>query len=400
VAIGAALVTLASCGQNAETPPPTADAPDDVPPPSDLEKTDLKIGFIPITCATPIIMSEPLGFYKKYGFNASVVKMPSWAAVRDSAIAGELDAYHMLAPMPIAMTLGLGSSTFGVKLASIENINGQAITVSNLHKGKVNGPADFKGFTIGVPFPFSMHNLLLRYYLATGGIDPDLDVKIEAVPPPDSVAKLAVGDIDAMLMPDPFNQRAVFEGAGFIHLLTKDLWPGHPCCAFAASDEWIEANPNSFRALNKAIIDGAGYANDPANRKEIATAISERQFLNQPEEVVAAVLTGQFDDGLGNTMDVPDRIGFDPYPWQSFAAWISSQMVRWDFLPKEKAASKEDYDDIGKEIFLTDLARELAKEVGQTPPDQEFRNETLKFDSFDPADPNAYVEQQIEEYGV
>jgi nitrate/nitrite transport system substrate-binding protein len=400
VAIGAALVTLASCGQNAQQEaPPTAETPE-VPPPSDLEKTDLQIGFIPITCATPIIMSEPLGFYKKYGFNARVVKMPSWAAVRDSAIAGELDAYHMLAPMPIAMTLGLGSATFGVKLASIENINGQAITVSNLHKGNVNGPADFKGFTIGVPFPYSMHNLLLRYYLATGGIDPDLDVKIEAVPPPDSVAKLAVGDIDAMLMPDPFNQRAVFEGAGFIHLITKDLWPGHPCCAFAASDEWIEANPNTFRALNKAIIDGAGYASNPANRKEIAKAISERQFLNQPEEVVAAVLTGEYDDGLGNTQNIPDRIDFDPYPWQSFAAWISSQMVRWDFLPKEKATAKEEYDAIGKEIFLTDLARELAQEVGQTPPEDEFRTEELKFDTFDPADPNAYVEQQIDEYGV
>jgi nitrate/nitrite transport system substrate-binding protein len=100
-----------------------------------LEKTDLQIGFIPITCATPIIMSEPLGFYEKYGLNATVVKMPSWGAVRDSAIAGELDAYHMLAPMPIAMTLGLGSASFGVKLASIENINGQAITVAKRHKG-------------------------------------------------------------------------------------------------------------------------------------------------------------------------------------------------------------------------------------------------------------------------
>jgi nitrate/nitrite transport system substrate-binding protein len=138
------------------------------PLPPTLEKTDLQIGFIPITCASPIIMSEPLGFYEKHGLNAKVVKMPSWGAVRDSAIAGELDAYHMLAPMPIAMTLGLGSASFGVKLASIENINGQAITVAKRHKGNINGPADFKGFTFGVPFPYSMHNLLLRYYLATG----------------------------------------------------------------------------------------------------------------------------------------------------------------------------------------------------------------------------------------
>jgi len=116
MAVGAALVTLASCASGGT--PTTEDAPAAPVETGDLEKTDIQVGFIPITCATPIIMSEPLGFYEKYGFNATVVKMPSWGAVRDSAIAGELDAYHMLAPMPIAMTLGLGSAAFGVKLAS------------------------------------------------------------------------------------------------------------------------------------------------------------------------------------------------------------------------------------------------------------------------------------------
>ncbi len=400
LAVGAALVTLSSCGGE-----PPADTLDEFDPSSgaDLEKTDLQIGFIPITCATPIIMSEPLGFYKKYGFNAQVVKMPSWGAVRDSAIAGELDAYHMLAPMPIAMTLGLGSASFGVKLASIENINGQAITVAERHKGKVNGPADFKGFTIGVPFPYSMHNLLLRYYLATGGIDPDVDVKIRPVPPPDSIAQMIAGDIDAYLMPDPFNQRAVYEGAGFIHLLTKEIWPGHPCCAFAASDQWISDNPNTFRTLNKAIIEAAAYAQVPSNRPEIAKAISERAFLNQPVEVVEAVLTGNFDDGNGNTLQVPDRIGFDPYPWQSFANWISSQLVRWDLQGDglaPKVIPETGYDVVGQDVFLTDLARELATELGQTPPGEIYRNETLKFDSFDPADPGTYVQEQIDKYGV
>ena len=401
MAVGAALVTLASCGTS--TTPPVEESPTGgAAAPGNLEKKDLKIGFIPITCATPIIMSEPLGFYKKYGFNAKVVKIPSWGAVRDSAIAGELDAYHMLAPMPIAMTLGLGSAAFGVKLASIQNINGQAITVANRHKGKVKGPADFKGFTIGVPFPYSMHNLLLRYYLATGGINPDTDVQIRPVPPPDSIAQLIAGDVDAYLMPDPFNQRAVYEKAGFIHLLTKDLWPGHPCCAFAASDQWINANPNTFRALNKSIIEAAAYAHKPANRKEIAIAISDRAFLNQPPEVVEAVLTGKFEDGNGNTLDIPDRIDFDPYPWQSFANWISSQLVRWDLQGDGLAAkiiSEKGYDAIGQEIFLTDLARELATELGQTPPQESYRTETLKFGTFDPTDPASYVKKQIEKYG-
>jgi nitrate/nitrite transport system substrate-binding protein len=402
MAIGAALVTLASCGGGGSEPEVTEDDAEPVST-EGLEKTELQVGFIPITCATPIIMSEPLGFYEKHGLSAKVVKMPSWGAVRDSAIAGELDAYHMLAPMPIAMTLGLGSAAFGVKLASIENINGQAITVAERHKGAVNGPADFKGFTIGVPFPYSMHNLLLRYYLATGGLDPDVDVKIRPVPPPDSIAQMVAGDIDAYLMPDPFNQRAVYEGAGFIHMITKELWPGHPCCAFAASDQWISENPNTFRALNKSIIEAAGYARDPQNRLEIAAAISERAFLNQPTEVVEAVLTGNFEDGNGNTLSVPDRIDFDPYPWQSFANWISSQLVRWDLQGDGMAAKvmgEQGYDTVGKDIFLTDLARELAAELGQDPPEEIYRTETLMFDTFDPADPDAYVKKQIDEYGV
>ena len=403
LAVGAALVTLTNCVPNQQTEESAVDSSDVPKGAENLEKRDLRIGFIPITCATPIIMSEPLGFYEKYGFNAEVVKMPSWGAVRDSAIAGELDAYHMLAPMPIAMTLGLGSASFGVKLASIENINGQAITVANKYKGQVNGPADFKGFNIGVPFPYSMHNLLLRYYLATGGIDPDKDVKIRAVPPPDSIAQLVAGDIDAYLMPDPFNQRAVYEEAGFIHKLTKELWPGHPCCAFAASDDWITSNPNTFRSLNKAIIEAAGYAQDPANRPEIARAISERAFLNQPVEVVEAVLTGNFQDGLGNSRDVPDRIDFDPYPWQSFANWISSQLVRWDLQGNDRVKEvlgQGQYEEVGKEIFMTDLARELAEEVGLNPPEDIYREETLEFDTFDPANPQEYVDEQIKKYGV
>ncbi|WP_317038225.1 ABC transporter substrate-binding protein [Nodosilinea sp. E11] len=400
MAVGAALVTLASCASGGEpAAEESAAAPVDT---SNLEKTDIRVGFIPITCATPIIMSEPLGFYEKYGFNATVVKMPSWGAVRDSAIAGELDAYHMLAPMPISMTLGMGAAPFGVRLASIENINGQAITVAERHLGNVNGPEDFKGFVIGVPFPFSMHNLLLRYYLASGGLDPDVDVQIRPVPPPDSIAQLISGDIDAMLMPDPFNQRAVYEGAGFIHMLTKDLWDGHPCCAFAASDDWITANPNSFRALNKAIIEAAAYAQDPANRPEIAAAISDRAFLNQPVEVVEAVLTGNFEDGQGNTLSIPDRIGFDPYPWQSFAKWISSQLVRWELLGPERTAdtiTDAQIDELGTDVFLTDLARELALELGQQPPFETDRTETLAFDNFDPAAPTDYLKGQIDQFG-
>lgn len=391
VAAAAAIVTLGSCNQNrSETPTESASAGTT----SKLEKTDITLGFLPIACSTPIVISEPLGFYKKQGLNVTLKKLPNWAAVRDSAIAGELDAYHMLSPMPIAISLGLGSTTFPIKLASIENINGQSIVVALQHKDKIKGPADFKGLTIAIPFPYSMHNLLLRYYLASGNLNPDKDVKLQVVPPADAIAKMAAAQIDAFILPDNFGQRAVLEKIGFIHLLTKDLWAGHPCCSFAASQQWIDANPNTFRAVNKAIIEAAAHANAAQNREQIAGVLTERKYLNQPETVLKAVLTGKFEDGLGNRLDVSDRIGFDPYPWKSFAKWISSQLVRWDLLPKEKA----NYEDIAEKIYMTDLARELAKELGQTPPTETARVETLKFDTFDPKDPTTYVDEQIKKF--
>ena len=391
LAAGAAMVSLASCVGSPEKESEGDDTPVDT---SKIEKSELKVGFIPITCATPIIMSEPMGFYKRYGLNAKVVKMPSWGAVRDSAIAGELDAYHMLAPMPISMTLGLGTEPFSVKLASIENINGQAITVAKKYAGKVKEAKDMKGFVFGVPFPYSMHNLLLRYYLAKGGINPDKDVQIRPVPPPDSIAQLVAGDIDAYLMPDPFNQRAVYEDAGFILMLTKDLWEGHPCCAFAAGEPWINEHPETFKALNKSIIDAANYAHDPTNRPEIAKYISGRGFLNQPVEVVEAVLTGKFENGLGDTLDVPERIDFKPYPWQSFSNWIQSQLVRWDLGGAAAAIKAGDFDTNSASIFLTSEAQALETSMGLNPPTEQFRTEELAYDTFDPQKPIEYIDMQ------
>ncbi|AFY73796.1 ABC-type nitrate/sulfonate/bicarbonate transport system, periplasmic component [Synechococcus sp. PCC 7502] len=361
-----------------------------------LEKSKLRIGFIPITCATPILMSKPLGFYKKYGLEVDLVKMPSWAAVRDSAIAGELDAYHMLTPMPIALSIGLGSATFPVRLASIENIHGQSIVLANKHKDKVKSAKDFKGLSIGIPFPFSNHNLLMRYYLAAGGLNPDKDVQLQVIPPPDALAKMTSGQLDAFLLPDNVGQRAVFNKVGFIHLLTKELWTGHPCCAFAASQAWISTNPNTFRAVNKAIIDGCGYSRNAINRSVIAKAIAPREYLNAPEPVIKAVLTGNFEDGQGNTFNIKDRVDFDPYPWKSFAYWINSQLVRWNLLPAQKAR----YEAIANQVFLDDIARTLAKEVGQKPPSAELRTEKLKYDTFDPKKASAYIVDQKKKYGV
>ncbi|CZZ88346.1 ABC transporter substrate-binding protein [Bordetella ansorpii] len=351
-----------------------------------LEKQKLKVGFIPITCATPIIMAHPMGFYAKQGLDVEVVKTAGWALVRDKAMSGEYDAAHMLSPMPLAITLGAGTSSAQPwTMPAVENINGQAITLSMKHKDR-RDPKSWKGFKLAVPFDYSMHNYLLRYYLAEHGIDPDQDVQIRSVPPPEMVANLRADNIDGFLAPDPVNQRAVYDGVGFIHTLSRTIWDGHPCCAFAASRQFVTGMPNTYQALLKAIIEATAYARLPAHRKEIAAAISTPNYLNQPVTVVEQVLTGTFADGLGNVMNVPERIDFDPMPWQSFAVWILTQMKRWGQIKGEV-----DYAKIANDVFLATDAVRLMREAGLTPPSGTTKPFSVMGKPFDASQPEAYL---------
>ena len=350
-----------------------------------LEKKDLKVGFIPITCATPIIMAHPMGFYSKHGLNVEVIKTAGWAVIRDKTLNKEYDAAHMLSPMPLAITLGAGSNPIPYTMPAVENINGQAITLAIRHKDK-RDPKAWKGFKFAVPFDYSMHNYLLRYYLAEHGLDPDTDVQIRAVPPPEMVANLRADNIDGYLGPDPFNQRAVYDGIGFIHLLSKELWEGHPCCAFAASKEFVTTMPNTDAALLKAIIDATAFAHQAENRKQIAAAIAPANYLNQPETVLEQILTGTYADGLGGVKRDPYRIDFDPFPWQSFAIWILTQMKRWGQIKGDV-----DYKAVAEQVYLATDTAKLMKESGLAPPTSNSKSFKVMGREFDPAKPDDYV---------
>jgi nitrate/nitrite transport system substrate-binding protein len=350
-----------------------------------IEKKDLKIGFIPITCATPIIMASPMGFYSKQGLNVEAIKTAGWAVIRDKAINKEYDAAHMLAPMPLAISLGIGSNPVPYTMPAVENINGQAITLANKHKDK-RDPKSWKGFKFAVPFDFSMHNYLLRYYLAEHGLDPDTDVQIRSVPPPEMVANLRADNIDGFLGPDPFNQRAVFDGVGFIHILSKEMWDGHPCCAFAASREFVTTMPNTYAALLRAIIEATVFASKAENRKQISEAIAPANYLNQPQTVIEQVLTGTYADGLGQVKRDPNRVNFDPIPWDSFAIWILTQMKRWGQLKGEV-----DYQAVANQIYLATDAKKLMKEMGLAVPEATTKTFSVMGKAFDPAKPAEYL---------
>jgi nitrate/nitrite transport system substrate-binding protein len=350
-----------------------------------IEKKDLKIGFIPITCATPIIMAHPMGFYAKHGLDVEVIKTAGWAVIRDKTLNKEYDAAHMLSPMPLALTLGVGSNPAPYATPAIENINGQAITLAVKHKDK-RDPKQWKGFKFAVPFDYSMHNYLLRYYIAEYGLDPDTDVQLRIVPPPEMVANLRADNIDGFLGPDPFNQRAVYDGVGFLHVLSKDLWEGHPCCAFAASREFVTAMPNTYAALLRAIIDATAFATKPENRKQIAETIAPANYLNQPVTVVEQVLTGTFADGLGNVKIDAKRIDFDPFPWESFAVWILTQMKRWGQIKGDV-----DYKNVARQVFLATDTAKLMKEAGLAPPATTSKTFAVMGKTFDPDKPEDYV---------
>ena len=349
------------------------------------EKSDVTIGFIPITCGTPIIMAEPLGFYKKHGLNASVKRAAGWAMIRDWSINKETDAAHMLTPMPLAITLGAGSIATPMYMPAVENINGQAITLHLKHKG-VKTAADMKGFRFCVPFDYSMHNYLLRYFLAEGGVHPDKDVQIRIVPPPEMVANLKAGNVDGYLGPDPFNQRAVYENVGFIFKLSKEIWDHHPCCAFTVTKDFADRYPNTFMALWRAIVDATHYASNPANRKAIAAAIAPANYLNQPVIVLEQVLTGTYADGLGGIKKVPDRISFDPYPWHSMAIWILTQMKRWGHVKGDV-----NYKAVAEQVYLASGCDRIAKELGYPTHTSTSMKHTIMGNVFDPDQPEAYV---------
>ena len=349
------------------------------------EKKDLKIGFIAITCASPLIMADPLGFYRQQGLNVQLMKTAGWALIRDKMLNKEHDASHFLSPMPLAISMGLGSTQVPMRVATIQNINGQAIVLANKHKGN-RDPKGWKGFKFAIPFEHSIHNYLLRYYLAEHGLNPDTDVQLRVTPPPEMVANLRAGNIDGFLGPDPFNQRAVYDEVGFIHILSREIWDGHPCCAFGVSEGFIKENPATYAALFRAVLTASAMAREAKNRELIAKVIAPAQYLNQPEAVLNQVLTGRFADGLGNVRTVPERADFDPVPWQSMAVWMMTQMQRWGYLKGEV-----NYRQVAEQVFLLTDAKKHMKALGQPVPEGAYKKFKVMGKEFDPARPGEYL---------
>ncbi|WP_170228462.1 ABC transporter substrate-binding protein [Nesterenkonia populi] len=390
-----AAALLAGCSPDAEEPAggggggaafePSLSAPEN------LEQTDITVGFVPITCASPIVNAAALDIYSHYGLNVTLRRYTGWGELWTAFVAGELDATQFLAPMPLAIHHGFASGQRNIRLPYVTNINGNGITVSQRLAGQVNGPEDFRGLRIGLPFEYSVHYLLTMDYLSSGGLDPHSDVDLRIMRPADMVTALSVDQIDAFCLPDQFNQRAVAEGVGYIHTLTKDLWEDHPCCSFAVGEDFAAANPNTYTALLRAIGDSALFIDDHDHRAQTAELMAQPAYLGLPEPVLTAVLTGNFPDGTGQEHSIPDRIGFQPYPHESYGTWILDALQRWELTGGQQFTTGAEHSAAVADVFDSASAAEVLEELGSVT--EERSAESVLGRTFDPHNPLEWSEQ-------
>jgi two-component system, oxyanion-binding sensor len=320
--------------------------------------TPLHIGFIPLVDAAALIVAVDKGFAASEGLDVTLVREVSWSNVRDKLNIGLFDAAHLLAPVAIASSLGLGHIREPVVAAFNLSLNGNAITVSPaLHAAILSelegDPFDpmatalalarvvaarrkdgAEPLTFGMTFPFSTHNYQLRFWMAAGGVDPDEDVRLVVLPPPYMVDSLANGQVDAFCVGAPWNSVAVNRGVGQILHFVSDILVRAVEKVLAVRQGWSEKNRDVLDALIRASFRAAAFIEAPENRAEVARILADPQRVGVPEEIIQRVLDGRLMISPDGTMRESNRyllVGREeatrPEPVQ--AAWLYAQMVRW-----------------------------------------------------------------------
>lgn len=365
------------------------------------EKTDLNIGFIPLTDCASVVMASELGLFKKYGLNVNVTKEASWAAVRDKLVLGQLDAAHVLYGLIYGVHLGIGSQKKDMAVLMGINHNGQAITLSSkLAEAGVKDGASLKKlvakkereYTFAQTFPTGTHAMWLYYWLAANGIDPFNDVKNIVIPPPQMVANMRVGNMDGFCVGEPWNARAIFDRVGFTATTSQAIWKNHPEKVLGTTQEFVNKYPNTTRAMMAAVLEASQFIDATANRTKVAEIIGGKSYVNAPPQVISGRMLGEYEDGLGKKWKDPDYMKFFDdgavnFPYYSHGIWFLTQHKRWGLIKGEV-----DYLAVAKQVNQVGLYTEVAKQLGIAVPASAMKTETL-FDGavFDPSKPAEYV---------
>ena len=369
----------------------------------DVEKDELKFGFIKLTDMVPLAIAYEKGFFEDEGLFVTLEPQANWKVLLDGVITGQLDGAHMLSGQPIAATIGFGTKAHLVT-PFVMDLNGNATTVSNevweimkphvpMADGKPVHPisasalkpvieafsADGRPFNMGMVFPVSTHNYELRYWLAAGGVHPGFysetdisgqigaDALLSVTPPPQMPATLEAGTIDGYSVGEPWNQAAVFKGIGVPVITDFEIWPNRSEKVFGVTAEFAEQYPNTTLAITKALIRAAQWLdeNENANREEAVRIISQPEYVGADYEVIANSMTGTFEYEKGDKREIPDFNVFyrynATYPYYSDAVWYLTQMRRWGQIPQSHPDSW--YDEIARSVYRPDIYLEAARQL-------------------------------------
>jgi nitrate/nitrite transport system substrate-binding protein len=350
------------------------------------EKSELKVGFIPLTDCASLVVAATQGFDRKYGIRITLSREQSWAAVRDKLLSGELDAAHMLYGLVYGVQLGIGGLRRDMAVLMTLNRNGQAITLSNHLRGRgVSDGASLKAllereqgdYIFAQTFPTGTHAMWLYYWLASHGIHPLSDVNTVTIPPPRMVTNLRGGRIDGCCVGEPWNARAVHDGVGFTVATSQDVWPDHPEKVLATTGELAQRHPNASRALIMALLEASRFVDTMANRPKVAQLLAEAAYVGTDAAVIEQRFLGAYDDGLGRRWRDRHPLAFHQdgevnFPYLSDGMWFMTQHRRWGLL-KEDA----DYLGVATKVNQVTLYTEAAAQAKVPVPRAQLRSSTL-----------------------
>lgn len=377
-----------------------------------------RLGYIALTDAAPLIIAKEKGLFAKYGLpDMDIAKQASWGATRDNMALGfkanGIDGGHVLRPKTHLYATGkVMQNGQPLPMYTLLNLNEdcQAFSVSNDYKGlgvNVNAAplkeafarkkAEGKEVKVAVTFPGGTHDLWMRYWLAAAGIDPDKDVSTIVVPPPQMVANMKVGTMDAFCVGEPWNEQLVNQNIGFTAATTGEMWFRHPEKILAMRADVVDANPRATQAIMMAVMEAQMWCEKMENKQEMAEIVGRRQWFNVPVADIIGRLKGDINYGDGRApvkgsnllMKFWGEKGETSYPWKSLDTWMITENIRWGRFDANLDARA-----LVDRTNRSDLWIAAAKALGVAGhPTGESRGVEKFFDGkiFDPANPSAYL---------
>ncbi|MDD2882085.1 MAG: CmpA/NrtA family ABC transporter substrate-binding protein [Rhodoferax sp.] len=367
------------------------------------EKTEVKIGFIPLTDCASVVMAAELGLDKKYGVKIIPTKEASWAGVRDKLTTGELDFAHVLYGLIYGVHLGVGGAKKDMAVLMTLNNNGQAITLSKklADKGAVDGAslaklmaAEKREYTFAQTFPTGTHAMWLYYWMAANGINPMKDAKVITVPPPQMVANMRVGNMDGFSVGEPWNHRAIIDGIGVTATTSQDVWKDHPEKVLGTTADFVKKYPNTARAVTAAILEAGKWIDSGlANKNKMAETIASKSYVNTSVDAINQRILGRYQNGMGKTWDDPNHMKFFNdgavnFPYLSDGMWFLTQHKRWGLLKDHP-----DYLAVAKQINQIDIYKQAAT-ASKTPVPKDVMRTSKLMDGvvWDGKDPKKYAD--------